>query len=258
MKRTAWLAAAAALMAATPAGAQHGYLGANYNSGDVDFLGLGSADVEGWRGEGEVGWTGGGWGGQIGGSFGNAEFDGGGDSDYWTANAHLYWDGGSWKIGGVVATINADDFNADETAYGIEAMFDISPNSNIWGDVTFGEFDFFGFADFDTWNLDVGGNFYSGPNVRFGGYLGTGNLEVGSSDFDSFSWGLNTEFRPWSAPVSITLGYNSYEVDDLDSESSNFNVGARWNFGGGTLQDRNNSTPFSTSTGNLGRFVGLH
>jgi hypothetical protein len=257
MKKTAFLAAAAALVAATPAAAQ-GYLGARYSTADADILGV-SDDLDSWQGEGEFGWNSGGWGGQFGGSFGNTEFDGGGDTDFWAANLHIYWDGGAWKLGGVVATTNADDVDSDETAYGIEGMWDVGPNSNLYGALTFGTWDFFGLTDFDTWNLDVGGNFYSSPNMRFGAMIGTGNVDAGGGvDASTMSAGLNAEFQPWSAPVSITLAYNYYDIDDFDTTSSAFSVGARWNFGGGTIQDRNNATPFSANSGNLNRVLAIY
>jgi hypothetical protein len=194
---------------------------------------------------------------QLGGAFGNVDVSSSSDSDYWTGNAHLYWDGGSWKVGGLVAHTSFDEASDDETAYGIEAMFDSGANSNIWGSVTFGEFDFL--ADFDAWNLDVGGNIYASPNMRFGGYVGTGNIDAGGgADFDTLAFGLNTEFQPWSAPVSIVLGYNYYDIDDIDTGSSSFNIGARWNFGGGTIQERNNATPWTANSGNFNRILGVY
>lgn len=253
MKRTALLAAAAALFAAAPAAA-NGYLGGRYTSSDVDVLGTG-LDADAWQVEGEFGWTGG-FGGQVGGSFGNVDLDGG-DSDYWTGNVHLYWDAGSWKIGGVLAHSDFDDVDTDETVLGVEAMFDVSSNANIWGSFTRSEFEFL--ADFEAWSVDVGGNIYASPNVHFGGYVGTGNVDAGGgADFDTLAFGVNTEFQPWSAPISITLGYNYYDIDDIETGSSSFNIGARWNFGGGTIQDRNNATPYTTNNGNLSRILGVY
>ncbi|HYD88310.1 MAG TPA: hypothetical protein VEA80_12615 [Vitreimonas sp.] len=252
MKKTALLAAAAAMMMATPAAAQ-GYLGAEYGNTNIDFFGS-DTDADKWQGEGAFGWNHGSWGGQIGGSVGNIDA-GGGDVDFYDINGHLYWDGGAWKLGVMAAQTQVDDADAEDTTYGLEAMFDTSPNSNIFASYTMGESEFL--TDWDVWNFDAGVNFYTSPNMRIGAFAGTGNVDGGGLDADSFSFGINGEFQPWSAPVSITLGWNSFEIEDIDLESNTFTVGARWNFGGGTLQDRNNATPFSTPTGLVSRTYGV-
>lgn len=256
MKKTALLAAAAALMAATPAAA-NGYLGLEYSDSETEFIG--DLELETWQGEGAFGWGGPGVGFQIGGSVGNAEIDAGGDADFWGLDGHVYWHGGAWRVGGVVATTQFD-FGAggdlDETTYGAEAMVDIGSSANIYGSLTASEADFL--VDVDAWNLDVGGNFYATPNVRLGGTIGTGNVDFGGTDADTMSFGVNGEFQPFSFPLSFTAGYNYFEIDDASIESNALQVGARWNFGGGTLQDRNNATPFTTPAGFQRRFWGVY
>ena len=32
----------------------------------------------------------------------------------------------------------------------------------------------------------------------------------------------------------------------------------RWNFGGGTLQERNEATPYNANSGNLNRIIGIY
>lgn len=252
-KKTLLLAASIALLA-TPAAAE-GYLGVRYGGADIDFLG--DAEVDVLQVDGALGWNSGTWGGQVGASFGNLEFDGGGDGDAWTADGHLYWQNGGWRIGGVVATTQLDfgsGTSLEDWVYGAETMFDIGPNSNIFASATMGQAEFL--ADADTWNIDAGANFYASPNTRFGGFLGVGNLDFGGGDANTWSAGVNTEFQPWAAPVSITLGYNHFDADDAGIKSDSWNVGARWNFGGGTLRDRNNALPFTIQTGLLDRFYG--
>lgn len=253
MKKTTLLAAAAALMMATPAAAQ-GYLGVEYSNDTIDFLGS-DTDIDLWEGEGAFGWNSGSWGGQIGANIGTLESDGF-EGDFSSFDGHLYFDGGAWKLGGLLASTQVDDGGGlEETMYGIEGMFDISPNSNIFASYTTGESEFL--TDWDISNFDAGVNFYASPNMRIGGFVGAGNIDSGGLDADSFSFGVNGEFQPWTAPVSITLGWNSFEVEDLDLEASTFSVGARWNFGGGTLQERNNATPFNTPAGLLSRIYGI-
>jgi hypothetical protein len=254
------LAAAAALMAASPAAAGGGYLGLEYDTGEASLI-LGEADGEGWQGEGAFGFgSGPGLGGQINGSVGTMEIDDIGlDLDTWSLAGHLWWDGGGWRIGGVVATADHDGGGAaefDETAYGIEGTFDAGSSAVIFGSLTAGDGDFAGLFDYDTWNLDGGANFYFTPNMRVGGFVGTGNVDTGGGDIDSFSFGVNGEFQPWAAPISITVGWNMFELDDIDVDANMFRVGARWNFGAGTLRDRDNATPFNTTTGLVSRALG--
>ena len=257
MTRAAFWAVAAVSMMATPAMAQ-GYVGLEYSSGEVDAI-LGSADIDGWRGEGAVGFGGeGSWGGQIGGSFGNVESDSS-DADTLTLDGHLFWTSGDWRLGGVVALTQVDDSGStDEWAYGVESMLSIGANSNLYASLTAGSVDSGGGSEGDLWNLDGGGNFYASPNFRFGAMVGIGNIDFGSADADTMSAGLNGEFQPWSAPVSITFGWTYFEIDDADLKSNSFHVGARWNFGGGTVQERDGALPFTTGTGYFSRLYGVY
>jgi hypothetical protein len=252
MKKTALLAAATALIAASPAAAANGYVGVEYDTGETAVL-FSEFDSEGWQGEAAVGFGGAGWGAQLGGSFGNFESDDLGlDWDTRHLAAHLWWSGSGWRIGGVVANSNLEGvstLDVDETVYGLEGTFDVGASAVLFSSLTTGSGDWLG-VDYDSFNWDAGVNFYASPNIRIGGFFGIGSFDLdGVGDFDTSSLGVNGEFQPWSAPVSITVGWNSYTVDDLDIDASMFRVGARWNFGGGTLRDRDNSTPFDTTTG---------
>ncbi|MDZ4692122.1 hypothetical protein [Terricaulis sp.] len=256
MKKTALLAAAAAMMMATPAAAQ-GYLGLEYSNGNIDFGGP-DLETDGWQGEGAFGFGGtGSWGAQLDASFGNLSTDTD-DVDAYTLGGHLWWQGSGWRLGGVVTTTNLDDGGTelDEIGYGIEGTWDLGPSANLYSSYTIGEVDAGG-PDGDLSNWDFGANFYASPNIRFGGFFGVGNIDSGGGDVDTTSFGINGEFQPWSAPVSITVGWNNFEIEDADVSSDVFQIGARWNFGGGTLQERNNATPFDTNSGYVNRLYGI-
>lgn len=145
----------------------------------------------------------------------------------------------------------------EETAYGIEGTYDAGANAILISSLTTGSGDLFGLIDYDTFNWDAGANFYPSPNIRIGGFFGVGNIDLSSIEGDSISFGVNGEFQPWSAPVSITLGWNSFQVDDFDIDTNAFQIGGRWNFGGGTLRDRDNATPFDTNSGGFNRAVNV-
>jgi hypothetical protein len=144
----------------------------------------------------------------------------------------------------------------DEWSYGVEGTYDFSPNAQLISSLTSGTVDA-GPVDIDTFNWDAGVNFFPSPNIRLGGFFGVGNIDVGAGDADTSSFGIMGEFQPWSAPISVTLGLNTFEIDDVDVESNVFSIGARWNFGGGTVQDRHNAAPFDTNTGYANRLYGI-
>lgn len=247
MKKMALLAAAAAAFTATPALAAGGYVGLEYTSTDLQSLSV--VDIESLEGEFAVGFGGENWGAQVEGSLGNLDF-GGADADSNTLAGHLWYAGDNWRLGGVIARTNVDDFDLTEWAYGIEGTFDVTPNAILFASVTQGDIED---NSIDILNVDLGGSYYVTQNLRLSGALGFGDIE--STD-DIQSYGLNGEYQLSAAPISFTLGWSHYEIDGLESES--LSVGARWNFGGATLRDRDNITPFNASTGFLGRGYGIY
>jgi hypothetical protein len=243
MKKTALIAAAAALFVATPALAQAGgHVGVGYTSTDFDGDDAETVQVEGAFGSsaGTIGY-------QVDAGIGNTDFDGG-DGDHYTVAGHLYWNGGAWRLGGVVANNNFDFGTSDvtETVYGVEGTFDLGANAVLLGSYTVGESEFL--VDLDTWNADLGVNFYFADNFRVGGAVGLGNLDAGATDFDTTSYGIGGDWQPFTTPVSFTLGWNRFETDGAFDDYDSWSIGARWNFGG-SLRDRDNATPFETRAG---------
>lgn len=236
MKKTALLAAAAALFCATPALAQSGgSIGLNYTSVEDD--------AEGFQIDGAFGGASGAFGFQLDAGIGSLE-----DVDTQTVAGHAYWNGGAWRLGGVVAFTNiGDEDDASESAYGVEGTFDLGSQAVILASYTVGEADLF-LDDVDTSTFDIGLNYYLTENFRIGGQYGFGNLDGGTGDVDTSNLRLNAEWQPWTTPVSFTLGYNSFDVDESSDGLDSWSIGARWNFGG-SLRERDNATPFDTRTG---------
>ncbi|WP_395646067.1 hypothetical protein [Terricaulis sp.] len=241
MKKTALLAAAAALLCATPAMAGNGYLGARYNTGDVD-----GSDIDNWNAEGEFGWNGGAgsWGGQFGGQVGSLEPDGGDSASYYTLNGHMFYQGSNWRLGGVITYGTIDDADLDEWTYGVNTSFDFGPDTTFFGSAVLGTISGFG-NDYDEWGIDLGVGHYFTDNFRLAGNLGFGSVD--DADLDTTTYGINAEWQFSSVPISVTGGWNTINLDtgSGDADASYWGIGARWNFGGGTLRDRNNSTPFN-------------
>jgi len=255
MKKTALVAAVVALFCATPAIAQPtAYVGLDYKN--VDNL----DDSESFELEGAIGFSGpSGWGFQVDASIANGEYDTVAlDIDTYNVTGHAFYTGASgWRLGGVVGVSNAElgPLEFEDVSYGIEGTYDFGTQTVVSGSATFGETDLIG-TDLDTWNVDAGVDFYAMPNLRFGANAGFGNLEAPGGDFDSTSFGLDAEWQPWAMPVSFTAGYSTYE-DDILTDSDSFRIGARWSFGGGTLQERDEATPFDTQTSYAQRFFAI-
>lgn len=246
MKKLALLAATAAAAAMiAPTASAHGYLGASYGNIDAN---TGEADA--LQVEGAFGWNNGSWGTQFDASIGQLDGDTA-DGDSYAIGGHVYWGNENWRIGGVVGTTNVDDGGSDlsETAYGFEGSLNLGDSAVALASTTWGTFDFFG-TDIDTWNLDGRINLYSSANFRIGATYGIGNLEAGGFDGDTSTYGVDAEFAPFSAPVSFTVGWLRFEDDDfLGFATDTVSAGVRWNFGGGTLRDRDNAAPFNMRTG---------
>lgn len=235
MKKTALLAAAAALFAATPAFAQAGgSIGLNYTNIEDE--------AEGYQLDGAFGSASGSFGFQLDGGFGSIE-----DADTQSIAGHAYWNSGGWRVGGVYAYTNLDGGgdSASETAYGIEGTWDLGTQAVVLASYTIGETDLG--VDVDTSSFDIGLNYYFTENFRVGASYGFGKLEEGGDEADTGNLRLNTEWQPWTTPVSFTLGYNSFDSDGL-TDADSWSIGARWNFGG-SLRERDNATPFDTRTG---------
>lgn len=248
MKKTALLAAVAAAFVATPAMAG-GHVGVTYGNTDADTL-----DGDTWQVEGAWGGTSGALGFQLDAGIGSTDA-GGGDVDDRTIAGHLYWHNEGWNLGGVIATTNLDDGDSvDETVYGVEGSFNLGPSAVLTGSYTVGESEFL--VDVDTWNADIGVNYYFTDNFRVSGNLGTGNLDFGGgADFDTTTFGVGAEWQLSSTPISFTADYSTFDADAF-GDFDTLKVGVRWNWGG-TLRERDAATPFDTQTGLYQRVYGL-
>jgi hypothetical protein len=249
MKKTALLAAAAALLAATPAFAQSGgYVGLTAgNSDDYD------ADVV--QLDGAFGGASGSLGYQIDAGYANIDDS----ADTQSIAGHLYWNGGGWRLGAVAAHTVLNPDSADdvtETVYGAEGSWNLGANTVVVGSYTVGEVEFI--FDIDTWNADIGLNHYFSDNLSVGASLGTGNYDgCVLGEFDANTYRINAEWQPWTTPVSFALGYNSFQADSGASfDSDTLSLGVRWNWGG-SLRERDNATPFDTRTALFQRIYDL-
>ena len=251
------LGAAAALAFAAPgvAAAQTGYVDLGYQTGEVDAGGP-SADYDGWTLGGAAAWGGNGsLGFQVDGVVGNSDFDGGGDTDFYTLGGHLFTRNDSHLIGGFVNFGNADQGGGAEYDYwtlGVEGQMYLS-RTTLDGAVYYSEADD---NDAELTGVDFGVTHFVTDNFSLGGGVGFANLDVIGIDVDVTSLGLNGEYQFASAPVSLFAGYTHQELDDVNLDNDVFNIGVRYNWGG-SLFDRNRNGASLSRAGGFGKFGGL-
>jgi hypothetical protein len=234
---------ALALLAAAPAYAASGYVGAAYTRAEID-TGAGDADTDVFGIEGAVAFD-------ATTSLGidlDAAYSDSDDSDSTTGGtAHVYGKGAGYKFGGFVGLADADD-----TVYSV----------GLEGQRSFGRFTLAaaaGYAnaddaDIDAYGVDVEGRWFAADNFRLDGKLGYANLDGPGGDDDAISVGVGAEYQFAALPVSVRGGYSHAEFDTADVSSDAFTVGIRYNWGG-SLKDRDENGPsfagLSSLTSNL-------
>ncbi len=237
-----WIIGAAALLAvAVPsvAAAQTGYVGAVYSNTDFDY----GDDVDAWGAEGAVAFAG----------SGSISFEVDAavtDSDYDTAyglTGHLLSRNDNYLLGGFVGLTDSDE--ADTTWYaGVEGALYYT-DWTLAGTVAYGNNDDFGS---DGWGVNAEARYFVNDNFRLNANVGWANIDYeGFGDDTALTYGLGGEFQFAAAPVSIGLGWNHLEFDEVDTEADTLSVGVRYNWGG-TLRDRDRSG--ASQAGVLGGF----
>jgi hypothetical protein len=260
--RSFLISAAAFLAVAAPgvASAQTGYVGAAYNNSEID-LGGPSSDVDGFGVEGVVAFDANALGVQLGARYANLEGDSGGDIDGFGLDGHAFKRNDQWQLGAGAnyTNLDASGSEADEWAVALEGLYFLN-RTTLGASLSYGQTDDLG-ADLDTTALDLEARHFVTDNLRIDGTVGFGQVDAGGgSDGDLTTFGVGAEYQLASAPVSIFGGYTKSNLDagggDLDTES--FSVGARWNFGGQTLIERDRSGANLRSVrGGLSRLFGL-
>jgi|CXWL01.1.fsa_nt_gi hypothetical protein len=260
--RSLIIGAAALLAVAAPgvAAAQTGYVGASYNQSEVD-LGGPSSDFDGFAIDGVVAFDANALGVQLGARYANFEADGGGDLDGYGLDGHVFSRNGQWQLGVGAGYTNLDSGtgDTDEWALALEGLY-FMDRTTLGAALSYGQSDGLG-SDLDTLALDVEARYFIADNFRIDGTVGFGQVDAGGgNDGDLTSLGVGAEYQLASHPISFFGSYTNSNLDvgagDLDTDS--FAIGARWNFGGQTLMDRDRSGANNRSVrGGLSRLFGL-
>jgi hypothetical protein len=226
-------AGALALMAAAPANAASGYVGAAYQRAEVDTGAPGDNEVDGFGAEAAVAFN-------AAASLGldlDAAYADSDDADSSVgATAHLYAKGAEYKFGGFAGIADV----ADETVWSV----------GIEGQHNFGQFVLAGAAGYanaddaniDAYGVDVMGSIFANDNLRFDAKVGWANLDAGAGDDDAVTAGVGAEWQLAAAPISFRASYAHTEFDTANVDADAFTLGVRYNWGG-TLKQRNDDGP---------------
>lgn len=216
-------AALAALMTAGVANAQSGHVGLSYQNndsgggGDVENLAVSGAVLLGSNV-------------QLNGRYADVED---GDVDAFGLDAFLFSRSDSSAFGGFVG-YQSFDFGSSVEEWTIGGVGELyTGNTNWTGQLGYSDTE----DEVRVIHLDGQVRHFLSPNFSFQGNLGYGDIEfdsAGSTDY--WSGGLGGEFQFTGAPISIHAGWQHFDFDG--GELDTLGIGARWNFGGGTLMDR--------------------
>lgn len=233
MKKAMWLGAAAtALLMAAPAHADSGYLGLSYQNGDA-----GGGDIDSVAASGAF-------------SFGDhfqanghyVGIDTGVDLNAWNLGGHLFSRSEQGMFGGYLGynslDVSGGAGSLDEwTIAGVGAAY--MNRSTLSGAISYTDGEFGG--DVTQTALDGEWRHFMADNFSIQANGGYASVDFGGGGGDATFWsaGIGAEAQMDSVPISI---YGGYQYTDLDGANINsLGVGVRYNFGGGTLFDRNHS-----------------
>lgn len=233
--RTFLMSAAAVLAVATPAAAQtSGAVGLSWTNNEYDAGGdYDQLQIEGHVTHNIVGP----WAVQADARYEEVDYTGSDDDGQHIALHGLY-SGEMFTIGALIG--QGELFDGDDLDfYGAEGAFDVA-SFRFTGSAVFGDFG----ADYDRYRAGV--KYFFGDNFAVGG--GYAATDYGTVDWDTFD--LSAEFRLGSIPLTFTGGYLSQDGDFIDVDA--LTIGARWDFGTGTLREADRRAPIADLEGFFG------
>jgi hypothetical protein len=228
-------AGAAAAFIGSPAFAQPmGYVGAQYVHTKVDPPGPGDISGDGGGVDGTVAFNATS---SLGVTLNAAYFDTDKTDSTTAGAAHLYLKDDQYLLGGFVGV--ADVGSDTVWSVGGEGQWHFA-NWTLAGALGYANDDD---ADVDAWGGDAQARIFVTDNLRLQGTLGFANVDFGGPAGDDNVWtvGVGGEWQLANMPISLIADYAHSSFDDSNVDGDTFRIGARWNFGGGTLKERDHS-----------------
>lgn len=107
-------------------------------------------------------------------------------------------------------------------------------------------------ADADLYGVSGVGRYFFSDNFRVDGKIGYTNIDSGA-EADGIGLGIGGEWKPDNFPISLTASYDWQSLDGgggADTDVTAWTIGARFDFGNGTLKARDRSgTSFRAAAG---------
>lgn len=165
-----------------------------------------------------------------------------GDVDLWRFGGHAFARGTDWLLGGYAGyeSIDAGSSN-DEWVVAAEGQYHVD-RMTLAATVAYSELEASPIT-FEMWNVGGTLRYFLTDNFSLEGnaaWLNTEISPVGASA-DGSVLGLGAEYQFDGAPVGIFAGYRHTDIGGGAEETDTWGAGIRWNFGEGTLMQRDRS-----------------
>jgi hypothetical protein len=242
-----WIIGAAALLAvaAAPsvASAQaSGYVGVTYNNVDVNHGGSDNS----WGAEGAVAFSGSS---QISFEVDGAISDGDHSDTVGGITGHVFTRNDSYLFGGFVGFTNGNDDTTWSAGLEANKYFDRWTLAGAVGYANDND------SDVDGWGVNAQARFFPTDNIRLQANVGWAQVNFPGDNDNAWTAGVGAEYQFSTIPVSIGAGYNHVELNDTDLSANVWSVSLRYNFGGGTLYDRDRHGASQADLVNFGSII---
>ncbi|ANP46974.1 hypothetical protein [Candidatus Viadribacter manganicus] len=157
-----------------------------------------------------------------------------GDSSHGYAAVHADTNAGAWDFGGWVGLLNY--YGDGGTTIGLETRTNFG-NFSAQGSIGLAQFD--QFFDYDAMNYNVQGAYFFTPNFSVNGNVTITEIDYTFGDTDMTDYGIGAAYG-FGGGFEVYGGYVKSEMDYSgggNDETDTFNLGLRFHFNGGTLQD---------------------
>jgi len=162
------------------------------------------------------------------------------DGDNVSASANFGMRNANYALGAYVAYKDNELLDDKFLGFGGEYVY-YMPQMTLSIGGGFGTYDD---ADADLYGISGVGRYFVSDNLRIDGRIGYTNIDSGGES-DGIGAGVGAEWKPDNFPISIFGGYDFQTLDSgtLDTDVSVWTLGARFDFGNGTLKARDREGP---------------